>query len=97
MKTDDFKAVLTIFIIWTIVALFLIWIAGCSTNLHEFKEPAFNQGCYASTVDASLGYLNQSGNGEACKVKCSEVLPENYCWEYNNQRTGCSAKVGECD
>lgn len=73
-----------------LLSLFLI---GC-TNINELRDEDYTQGCVSSEVITRLGYLGQNGELEVCKAKCSETLPENYCWEYENPRTGCKAKVG---
>ena len=72
-------------------------IIGCDSTLVRLQEPTFKQGCYVSNIGAKVGIINQEGSGEMFKLKCSEELPENYCYEVNNQATGIRAKVGSCD
>lgn len=80
-----------------IIMIFLVVLTGCSGTVQQLKESQMVQGCVAVKAGIKLGYFNQEGDAETCKVKCSPDLPENYCWSYTNQHTGCSVKVGNCD
>ena len=91
----DFKMCLKLILLLAI--LFAIFtLQGCKT-IEKLQEPTMIEGCVAVRAHAKLGYFNQEGAAEACKVKCSKELPENYCWSYENQQTGCKVKVGSCD
>ena len=75
---------------------------GCTVNdaiTENIKEENFILGCKAVHANTSIGYLSQTGTvGVPCKVKCSDKLPENYCFKYSNKTMygNCDVTVGNC-
>ena len=57
------------------------------------QEPSFIKGCHVVEAGVKLGYLNQEGNAEVCKAKCSKDLPKGFTYTYENQRTGCKVTI----
>lgn len=77
-----------------IVALLgIFFIQGCSNTLENVREHEFTQGCLVVEAEAKIGYLNQTGKIETCKLKCSGELPEQLSYKYKNQKTGCDIEV----
>ena len=78
--------------------VFMVYISGCSTGntLKDIRDSNLTQGCV--TVELLLNfdsYFNTTkGSGEVCKLKCSNDLPENFYYRYDNSRTGCHQQVG---
>ena len=68
---------------------------GCANNVAKYRDPDFTVGCKVIEAQVKLGYFNQEGGAEVCKVKCSENLPEKFTYKYDNSRTGCHVSVGE--
>ena len=74
--------------------IFIMSLQGCST-IETMRDPDFSQGCKVVEGEAKLGALNQQGVMVVCKLKCSENLPENIKYIYDNPRTGCHVSIGE--
>lgn len=82
-----------IYVILMIALLLVIFsIQGCSTA-EQLKEHEFTNGCLVLEAGINLGYLNQEGKAEVCKLKCSPLLPDNFSYHYENQHTGCKVEV----
>ena len=77
--------------LFTIVA-FLSWISGCS-SIEKMRDPDFTVGCLVVESQIKLGYFNQEGGAEICKLKCSKELPDNFSYKYENARTGCNVSI----
>lgn len=83
-------------------------LSGCPIN-REFAETvdilrddSFTEGCVIDHIGAEggLGIYGQSGRMEGViyKLKCSDDLPDNYCFKYKNPTNGAEAQAGEgCD
>ena len=82
------------FVLILAVIIFMILTSGCST-IETMRDPDFSQGCKVVEGEAKLGALNQQGVMVVCKLKCSENLPENIKYIYDNPRTGCHVSIGE--
>jgi len=73
----------------------IILLTGCTGNfVNSIRDDNFTVGCVAITEQLNIGYFNQAGGLEACKLKCSEKLPEGYTFEYADPRVGCKATIG---
>ena len=71
-----------------ILAMLLIFsLQGCSGTIESLKDPKMDQGCVVIEAGLKLGYFNQEGQAEACKLKCSTDLPDNFffCERLNNE------------
>ena len=79
---------------WLAFLILLSYISGCSSTIENFRDPHLIQGCKVTEAEAKLGYFNQEGNAVVCKLKCSEKLPENLYYKYDNNRTGCHVSIG---
>lgn len=90
------NSILVVVVIITVVAV-LSSLSGCSSTIETLKEPEFKNGCVVVETGIKLGYINQEGQAEACKLKCSSFLPEGFYYSYENQRTGCKAKIGNAN
>lgn len=79
------------------ILLFLLSVAlfGCSAadKIVEMRDPELTQGCVVVEAGVKLGYFNQAGEAEVCKLKCSDTLPEDFMYDYNNSRTGCHVGI----
>ena len=84
--------ILLFFVLFLILSL-----GGCSSTIENFRDNDFVQGCKVTEAEAKLGYFNQEGNAVVCKLKCSEKLPENLYYKYDNNRTGCHVLIGSHD
>ena len=77
-----------------IIAVMSYFLVGCSGTIDNLRDGDFTVGCKVTEAEAKLGYFNQEGTGVVCKLKCSEDLPANFTYEYENSRTGCKVSVG---
>lgn len=81
--------------------LTVILINGCThigEGVEATRDDDFVIGCVTNCVNANANAYNQQGTMELCKFKCSKDLPDTYCFEINDQRTGVKAKAGKgCD
>ena len=75
-----------------LIALTFIFVGGCGT-VQTLRDSDFSEGCKVTEAQAKLGVLNQNGEFVACKVKCSEHLPNNFKYKYVNNRTGCNVEI----
>lgn len=77
--------------------IFTLSLSGCSTldSVSKNRDPDYKSGCVAVEAGLKLGYFNQAGLGEVCKLKCTPTLPKDYCFKYKS-RAGCTASVGKC-
>jgi len=85
---------------FTLVLTILLTSTGCTTNtIDAIRDPDLGTGCVV--VEYKLGFdsyfKTTQGGAEACKVKCSYKLPENFYYEYNNERTGCHVVVSDTE
>jgi hypothetical protein len=74
------------------IILSVMFLNGCS-SLQNMRDPLLTEGCAVVEVDAKLGWLNQEGAAEVCKIKCSKEIPENLEINYENSRSGCSIRM----
>lgn len=81
-------------LIMLLISIFTI--QGCGGTIEKLKDPSMTQGCVVIGGNAKLGYFNQEGNAEMCKLKCSPELPKGYCYKYDNQQSGCHVQIGDC-
>jgi len=83
-----------------IVLLSVLLFTGCSPKaIDDLRDPELTTGCVVVEGIVTFdSYLDTTkGNVELCKVKCSEVLPENFYYEYENDRTGCHVVVSDTE
>ena len=80
-----------------LLLLALIILPGCTTlnTIKDVRDEDYTQGCIVVEATVGLGLYGNSGQAEACKLKCSGTLPDNYRLDYDNSRTGCHVSVGE--
>lgn len=71
--------------------LLVILLSGCGT-VERMRDASLTEGCAIVEADAKLGWFNQEGGAEVCKIKCSKEVPDNVYIEYDNVRSGC--KIG---
>ena len=71
-----------------IIIVAAVLMSGCTTlnTIKDVRDEDYTQGCVVVEATVGLGYMGQSGEAEACKLKCSDVLPDNYSLNYDNQR-----------
>ena len=67
---------------------------GCANTIENLRDTDLAQGCVVIEAQAKLGYFNQEGAAEVCKLKCSDILPDGLKYEYANPRSGCKVTVG---
>lgn len=92
-KENKFMERISLLVFIAIIIFVLVSLNGCAGTIETMKEPSFNQGCVVVEGGIKLGYFNQEGNAEMCKLKCSENLPECFSYEYHNVRTGCNLSI----
>lgn len=70
-------------------------LTGCSTmdNIAKNRDADYTQGCKVTEAGVRLGYFNQAGQAEVCILKCSDTLPEDFMYDYDNPRTGCHVGI----
>lgn len=73
-----------------IVILFIL--TGCST-VDRMQDTSLTEGCAVVEADAKLGWMNQEGRAEVCKIKCSPTIPDTLVIEYENTRSGCNIRL----
>lgn len=73
----------------------LLILSGCSAadKVVDMRDKDYTQGCVVVEAGLKLGYFNQAGEAEVCKLKCSDTLPEDFMYDYNNSRTGCHVGI----
>lgn len=77
-----------------IIILIAITLSGCAGSIKEYRDTDYTIGCVAVEANTKLGYFNQEGAAEICKLKCSPDLPANFYYKYDNIRTGCHIENG---
>ena len=92
MSRDEIIDMLMYVISVLLFILLLFLVSGCSGTIQNMREPDFTQGCKVVDSQIKLGYFNQEGQADACKLKCSKTLPDNF--SYNYESRGCSINVG---
>ena len=96
-KENKFMERVSLLVFIAIIIAVLFTLNGCSSTVENLRDPDFTQGSKITEAEAKLGYFNQEGVLVACKLKCSENLPKNFYYKYDNTRTGCHAEVGKHD
>ena len=71
----------------------ILLLQGCPSAVQKYRDPDLSLGCSVVEADVKLGWANQEGAAEVCKLKCSKDLPPNYRVSYNNARSGCAVEV----
>ena len=94
-KENKFMERVSLLVFIAIIIVVLLTINGCSSTVENFRDNDFIQGCKVTEAEAKLGYFNQEGKAVACKLKCSEKLPKNLYYKYDNNRTGCHVSIGQ--
>lgn len=75
------------------VTMTILSISACTPQIEELRDDDFELGCVGVIERATVGYLGQGIGADICKFKCSKTLPENYVFEWDDQRSGCSGKI----
>lgn len=75
--------------------LLSVALIGCSAadKVVDMRDKDYTQGCVVVEAGLKLGYFNQAGEAEVCKLKCSDTLPEDFMYDYDNTRTGCHVGI----
>jgi len=85
------KVIIIVFVLIGLVGIMSL--TGCSSTIKAVHTESFKTGCAVVNAQVRLGYMNQEGQAEACKLICSKELPDNFTYEYNNGM--CKVKVGK--
>lgn len=82
-----------------LVLIALAMASGCANDgngIDNMRDPDFGIGCLV--IEGKVGFdsyfKTTTGGAEICKLKCSDKLPANFCYKYDNARTGCHVIVG---
>ena len=78
--------------------------SGCAFDkqfaetVDALRDDSFEEGCVFDEIAArgGLGIYGQSGEmeGRIFKLKCSDELPDDFCFKYNNPTTGAEGQAG---
>lgn len=76
-----------------LIIIVLFTLSGCSSStIKNMHDERFTTGCAVVNAGVKLGYLNQEGNAEACKLVCSPDLPKNFNYSYED--VVCKVHIG---
>lgn len=83
-----------LFVVALLAVLIIVFtIQGCHSAIEKHRDKDFTNGCVVIESQLKLGIFNQEGVAEVCKLKCSEKLPKNFKYKYENPRSGCSVEI----
>lgn len=74
----------------SIIIVIVLLLQGCITTA-DLKPSTFSMGCMVTDANVSTGIVNSQGSIEACKLVCSEDLPNGFKYKY--EARGCLVEI----